>query len=97
MPTWNTYHNLYPSNFIKDPHGWRVPDFYKFNGDDGKSSIEHVSMFLAQMDEASTVEVMNVCYFPLSLAGTGFALFRSVPIYSITSWAKSLTLLKQSP
>jgi hypothetical protein len=30
-------------------------------------NLKHISMFLGQMGEASTMEVMNVCYCPLSL------------------------------
>ena len=47
----NTYQKPYPStyDFIKAPDGWRVPDFQKFSGDDSKSTMEHISMFLAQL------------------------------------------------
>jgi hypothetical protein len=56
--------------------------------DDSKTNVEHVSMFLAQMAEASTMEVMNVCYFPLSLTNTMFARFTSLPTCSIGSWVE---------
>ena len=44
-----TYRKPYPSHFdfTKAPDGWRVSDFNKFSGDDGKSTMEHISMFLA--------------------------------------------------
>jgi hypothetical protein len=32
---------------IPDPRGFRVPDFTKFNGDDTKTTHEHVGQFLA--------------------------------------------------
>jgi hypothetical protein len=34
------------------------------------------------------VEVMNVCYFPLSLTNTTFAWFTSLPTCSIGSWVE---------
>ena len=45
-------------------------------------------MFLAQMGEASTLEFMKVRHFPLSLTGTAFAWFTSLPSCSIGSWAE---------
>jgi len=89
-PSQTTYHKPYPSHFdfLKAPDGWRVPDFYKFSGDDSRSSMEHISMFLAQMGEASTMDFMNVRHFPLSLTGTAFAWFTSLASCSIGSWAE---------
>jgi hypothetical protein len=58
---------------MKTPGGWRVPDFQKFSGDDSKSTMEQVSMFLAQLGEASAYDFMKVRNFPLSLTGTAFA------------------------
>ena len=48
-PTRTTHHKPYPSHFdfMKAPDGWRVPDFYKFSGDDSKSTMERINMFLA--------------------------------------------------
>ena len=45
----NTYQKPYPSTYgiMKAPNGWRVPDFQKFSGDDSKSTLEHISMFLS--------------------------------------------------
>jgi hypothetical protein len=60
---------------MKAPDGWRVPDFYKFSSDDSRSSMEHISMFLAQMGEACILDFMNLHHFPLSLIGTDFARF----------------------
>ena len=89
-PSRNTNRKLYPSHFdfMKAPDGWRVPDFNKFSGDDSKSTMEHISMFLAQLGEASAYDFMKVRNFPLSLTGTTFAWFTSLPSYSIGSWAK---------
>jgi len=51
-----------------------------FIGDDSKSTMENVSMFLAPMGEASTIDVMNVWCFPLCLTGTTFACFTSLTV-----------------
>ena len=61
----NTYQKSYPStyDFMKAPDGWRVPDFQKFSGDDSKSTMEHISMFLAQLGEASAYDFMKVHNF----------------------------------
>ena len=81
---------LYPSHFVfmRAPNGWRVPDFYKFSGDDSKSTMEHISMFLAQLGEASAYDFMKIHNFPLSLISTTFAWFTSLSSCSIDSWAK---------
>ena len=73
---------------MKAPDGWRVPDFQKFSDDESKSTIEHISMFLAQLGEASAFDFMKVRNFPLSLTSTTFAWFTSLPSCSIGSWAE---------
>jgi hypothetical protein len=68
---------------MKAPDGWKVPDFYKFSGDDSRTSMEHVSKFLAQLGEASAFDFMKVCNFPLSLTGIAFCMvcFITVMLY----------------
>lgn len=81
----------YPSHFdcMRAPDGWRVLDFCMFCGDDSKSTIELVTWFLAQMGESSTLDIMNVGRFPLSLTNTTFAWFiTSLFACSIHSWAQ---------
>jgi hypothetical protein len=73
---------------MKAPDGWRVPNFNKFSGDDSKSTIEHISMFLAQLGEASAYDFMKVHNYPLSLISIAFAWFASLPSFSIGSWAE---------
>jgi hypothetical protein len=65
---------------MKAPDGWKVPNFNKFSGDDSKSTMEHISMFLAQLGEASAYDFMKVHNFPLSLTSTAFCM-----VYFITS------------
>jgi hypothetical protein len=50
--------------------------------------MEHVSMFLAQLGEASAYDFMKARNFPLSLTGIAFAWFTTLPSYSISSWAE---------
>jgi hypothetical protein len=73
---------------MKAPDGWRVLDFYKFSGDDSRSSMEHISTFLVQMGEVSTLDFMNGCYFPLSFTGTAFVWFTSLQHCSIGLWSQ---------
>ena len=89
-PSRTTYRKPYPSHFdfMKAPDGWRVPDFNKFSGDDSKSTMEHINMFLAQLGEASAFDFMKVRNFPFSLTSTAFAWFTLLPSCSIGSWAE---------
>ena len=36
----------YLFDYMKPLDGWRVPDFYKFTGEDNKIKKEHISMFI---------------------------------------------------
>jgi hypothetical protein len=58
----------------------------KFNGDDSKTTWEHVSQYLAQLREASATEEIRVCLFSLSLTGNAFSWFASLPVNSICTW-----------
>jgi hypothetical protein len=49
-----------------------LPDFIKFNGKDGRSTWDHVSLHLAQMREASLVDALKVSMFSFSLIRTLF-------------------------
>ena len=66
--------------------GFRLLEFVKFNGDDSKSTFEHVSQYLAQLGEASSINKLKVHLFSLSLTGTAFSWFSSSAPNSITSW-----------
>ena len=45
------------------PTGFRLPEFVKFNGDDSKSTFEHISQYLAHLREASSVNELKVRLF----------------------------------
>ena len=65
------------------PSKYIVPDFSKFSGQDDTSTMEHVSRFLVQCVEATGEEPLRVRLFPLSLSGSAFAWFLSLPPNSI--------------
>jgi hypothetical protein len=48
------YQKPYPEYFntIPYPHGFRVPDFTRFTGDDARTTYEHVGQFLVQINDA---------------------------------------------
>ena len=82
------YQRLYPDAFdlVPYPTGWRVPDFIKFSGDDNRSTWEHISQYVAQLGEASSSNALCVRLFSLSLTGTVFSWFSSLPPNSVRSW-----------
>jgi hypothetical protein len=58
----------------------------KFNGDDSKTTWEHVSQYLAQLGEASAIEEIRVRLFSFSLIGNAFSWFALLPVNSIHTW-----------
>jgi hypothetical protein len=82
------YQKLYPSIFdsVAYPAGWCVPDLSKFDSEGSRTTWEHVSQYLAQLGEAGSVEALCVRLFSLSLTGTAFAWFSSLPAHSIYGW-----------
>ncbi len=87
--TGNLYRHPYPEWFerIPLPNRYKVPDFSKFSGQDNVSTSEHVSRLLAQCGEASAVDALRIRLFPLSLSGSVFTWFSSLPYNSVNSWA----------
>ena len=82
------YQKPYPDHFDLTPYprGFRIPDFVKFTGEDGRSTFEHVGQFLAQCSEIGTSDVYRVKLFPLSLSGTAFTWFTSLAPNSVSTW-----------
>jgi hypothetical protein len=60
-----------------------VPEFVKFTREDNRTTWKHVSQFLAQMDEASSVDYLKVMLFSLSLSSITFSWFSALPPGSI--------------
>jgi hypothetical protein len=81
-----SYLNYYDQ--LPYPRGYRVPEFSKFSGEDGKTTIEHVGQFILQYDDASANDVLKLRMFPLSLSGTTFTWFTSLAPNSIYTWAQ---------
>ena len=81
------YQKPYPEYFDTTPYprGFRIPDFVKFTGEDGRSTFEHVGQFLAQCSEVGTSDIFRVKLFPLSLSGTAFTWFTSLAPNSIAT------------
>ena len=55
------YQKPYPPefDFVSYPAGWRVPEFIKFNGDDTRTTWEHVSQYILQLAEAGFNDALN--------------------------------------
>ena len=60
-----SYQKPYPMSFdtVTYPAGFRLPEFVKFNGDNSKSTFKHVSQYLAQLGEASSINELKVRLF----------------------------------
>ncbi|KAK1627382.1 hypothetical protein QYE76_001697 [Lolium multiflorum] len=82
------YTKPYPNEYelIPLPPKYRLPDFTKFSGSDGSSSIEHVSQYLAQLGTISASDELRVRFFAQSLTGSAFGWYTSLPPNSIRTW-----------
>jgi hypothetical protein len=82
------YTKLYPSDYdlIPLPPKYRLPEFTKFNGSEGSSSIEHVSQYLAQLGMISVSGPLRVRFFSQSLTGPAFGWYTSLGLDSICTW-----------
>ncbi|KAK1653476.1 hypothetical protein QYE76_071281 [Lolium multiflorum] len=82
------YFKPYPNEYdlIPLPPKYRLPEFSKFSGSDGSSSIEHVSRYLAQLGTISASDPLRVRFFAQSLTGSAFGWYTSLPPDSIRAW-----------
>ena len=82
------YQKPYPPefDFVSYPAGWHVPEFTKFNGDDSRTTWEHVSQYILQLGEAGFNDALCVRLFSLSLTGMTFCWFFSFAPNSICNW-----------
>ena len=64
------YYKPYPEAYdqIALPHRYGVSDFTKFSRHDTMSTIEHVSRFLIQCEEAIGIDTLKIHLFPVSLS-----------------------------
>jgi hypothetical protein len=65
---------------------YRLPEFTKFSGAEGSSSIEHVSRYLAQLGMISVSDPLRVRFFSQSLTGPAFGWYTSLDPDSICTW-----------
>jgi hypothetical protein len=74
------YTKLYPSDYdlIPLPPKYRLPEFTKFNGSEGSSSIKHVSRYLAQLGMISVSDPLQVRFFTQSLTWPAFGWYTSL-------------------
>jgi hypothetical protein len=70
------------------PRGYGVPEFSKFSGEDGKTTLEYVGQFILQCGGASANNVLKLRMFPLSLSGITFTWFTSLSPNSIFTQAQ---------
>jgi hypothetical protein len=86
----HVYQKPYPDYYdqLPYPRGYRVPEFAKFGGEDGKTTLEHVGQFILQCGEASANDALKLRMFPLLLFGTAFTSFTSLAPNSIFTWAQ---------
>jgi hypothetical protein len=84
------YQKSYPDYYDQLPYlrGYRVSEFSKFSGEDGKTTLEHVGQFILQCDEASANDVLKLRIFPLLLFDTAFTWFTSLAPNYIFTWAQ---------
>jgi hypothetical protein len=79
FPEWY-YRVILPAR-VKPP-----TEFTKFSGQDDTSTVEHIARYLMELGKASADEVFRVRYFPLSLTGSAFQWFTSLPPESVGTW-----------
>jgi hypothetical protein len=77
----SSYRKPYDHYFdaIPYPQGTRIPDFSKFSSECSKSTHEHIGKFLAQLGELAKTEAFYICLFFLSLSGTAFTWYATLP------------------
>ena len=82
------YSKPYPSDYdlILLPPKYRLPEFTKFSGSEGASSIEHVSRYLTHLGMISVSDPLRVRSFCQSLTGSAFGWYTSLAPYSIRTW-----------
>jgi hypothetical protein len=86
VPGGQSYRKPYDNRFDHHPYpqGTRILEFAKFLGDQGKNTREHIGQ--SQLGELADTEAFRVRLFSLSLTGTAFAWYATLPPNSISSW-----------
>jgi hypothetical protein len=83
-----SYTKPYPSDYdlVPLPPKYRLPEFTKFSGAEGSSSIEHASRYLVQLGMISGSDCLRVRFFSQSLTGPAFGWYTSLGPDSIHTW-----------
>ena len=64
-----------------------IPEFVKFTSNDSRTTLEHIGQFIIQCGEVSTNDIYKLRLFTLSLSGTAFTWFISLPPNSVFTFA----------
>jgi hypothetical protein len=82
------YTKPYPSEYdlIPLPPKYQLPEFTKFSGAEGSSSIEHVNRYLVQLGMISVSDPLRLRFFSQSLTGPAFGWYTSLGSDSIRIW-----------
>jgi hypothetical protein len=80
-----SYQIPYPENYeyISYPQGFKIPEFTKLSGDDGRSTLEHIGQFTIQCGATASNDICKMKLFPLFLLGAAFTWFISLPPNSV--------------
>ena len=83
------YRTPYPAVYdqLPLPHKYKLPDFTKFSGQGEVSTVEHINKFIMQCREAAQNDALKVRLFSMSLSGSAFTWFTTLPANSIIFWA----------
>jgi hypothetical protein len=85
-----SYQRPYLENYeyISYPQGFKIPEFTKFSGDDGISTLEHIGQFTIQCGAAASYDICKMkIIFPLYLSGAAFTWFISLPPNSVYTFS----------
>ena len=67
-------------------HKYKLSDFTKFSGQGEVSAVEHINRFIVQCEEAAQHDALKVRLFSMSLSGSAFTWFTTLPANSIIYW-----------
>ena len=83
------YKTPYPPAYdqIPLPHKYKLPDFTKHSGKGEVSTVEHIKRFIMQCGEVANQDALRVRLFSMSLSGSAFTWFTTLPANSILYWA----------
>ena len=83
------YKTPYPDAYdqIPLPHKYKLPYFTKFSGQGEVFTVEHVNRFIMQCGEAEHNDMLKVHLFSMSVSGSAFTWFTTLPADFILYWA----------